>query len=55
MDEIFEVDATTVLRKVSKTAVTHWIHRDREKQKKIKLAYYMINYSTSMSYLKLNT
>ncbi len=31
MDEIFEVDAAAVLRKVAKTAVTHWIDRDRRK------------------------
>lgn len=31
MDEIFEVDATAVLCKVPKTAVTHWIDRDRRK------------------------
>lgn len=51
MDEIFEVDATTVLCKVSKTAVTHWIHRDRERQRKTQLAY-MMSYSTSISYVK---
>lgn len=28
--KIFEVDATAVLREVSKTAVAHWIDRERE-------------------------
>lgn len=36
MDEIFEVDATAVLCKVPKTAVTHW--RDGENHKKGKWA-----------------
>lgn len=31
MDEIFEVDTTAVLCKVSKTAVTHWMDGDRRK------------------------
>lgn len=35
MYKIFEVDATAVLCKVSKTAVTHWIDRDRETGKLI--------------------
>ena len=40
--KIFEVDATAVLCEVSKTAVTHWLDRDREREKKTKLAHRFI-------------
>jgi len=34
MDEIFKVDATAVLCKVSKTAVTHWTDKERKREKR---------------------